>query len=203
LTSHGLGYRKRLSITRRIAMWKKTDASSPTVEQPIAPQPPAPQQVVRESGVIGPSITIKGDISGDGDLVIQGRVEGRVELRRNNITIGKNGAVKADIYGKVISIEGEVQGNVYGEEKIIIRSSGVLRGNIVAPRVNLEEGSKFKGSIDMDSKSQEKPLAGSAEAKPPETDDAAKAVSEPVRKSGEDGKKPSFSLKADQPHSRT
>jgi cytoskeletal protein CcmA (bactofilin family) len=186
-------------------MWKKTDASYPPAEQPTSHQPPAPQPTVsvRESAVIGPSITIKGDISGDGDLVIQGRVEGRVDLRRNNITIGKNGAVKADIYGKIISIEGEVQGNVYGDEKIIIRSSGVLRGNIVAPSVNLEEGSKFKGSIDMDAKTQEKPVVSSPEARLPNTADSEKNASEPSKKGAEDGKKPSFSLKADQPPSRT
>jgi cytoskeletal protein CcmA (bactofilin family) len=183
-------------------MWKKTDASNPSVEHPIAPQSPAPQQTMRTGAVIGPSITVKGDISGDEDLIIQGRVEGRVDLRRNNITIGKNGTVKADVFGKTISIEGEIHGNVYGEEKIIIRSSGVLRGNIVAPRVNLEEGSKFKGSIDMDSKSQEKPAVSSPEPKLPNAEEAAIPAFEAGKK-GEDGKKPSFSLKADQPTSRT
>jgi cytoskeletal protein CcmA (bactofilin family) len=67
--------------------------------------------------MIGPSIVIKGTVSGDEDLLVQGRVEGSIEL---------------------------------GSEKVVISKSGNVRGNIVAPRVTLEDGAKFKGSIDMD-----------------------------------------------------
>ena len=106
---------------------------------------------MKDRAVIGPSISIKGELAGEEDLLIQGRVEGKIDLKKHNVTVGKNGRVKADIIGKVISIEGEVQGNLFGEEKIVLRQSGVVRGNITAPRVNLEDGAKFKGSIDMDS----------------------------------------------------
>ena len=102
--------------------------------------------------MIGPTILIKGDLTGEEDLLIDGRVEGRVELRKHNITIGKNGRVKADLYGKVITVEGEVHGNLYGEEQLILRQSSTVRGNILAPRVVLEDGANFKGSIDMSSK---------------------------------------------------
>ena len=74
--------------------------------------------------------------------------------KNNNITVGRNGRIKADIYGKVISIEGEVEGNLFGDEKIVLRQSGVVRGNMTAPRVNLEDGAKFKGSIDMDARGE-------------------------------------------------
>ncbi len=94
--------------------------------------------------------------------MIHGRVEGKINFKQHNVTVGKNGRVKADIVGKIISIEGEVEGNVYGEDKIIIRRSGTIRGNITAPRVNLEDGSKFKGSIDMDDPSEKPSKIGDA-----------------------------------------
>ncbi len=141
-------------------MWKKSDTQYPQpepVHQPSVPiHNPSPVEQLRERAIIGPSILIKGDVLGEEDLVIQGQVEGRIELRQHNVTVGKNGRVKADIWGKIISVEGEVFGNIFGEEKIVIRSSGALHGNITAPRVTLEDGSKFKGSIDMDSRQVEK-----------------------------------------------
>jgi cytoskeletal protein CcmA (bactofilin family) len=106
----------------------------------------------KERALIGPTIFIKGDLTGEEDLLIDGRVEGKVELRKHNITVGKNGRVKADLYGKVITVEGEVHGNLYGEEQLVLRQSSTVRGNIVAPRVVLEDGANFKGSIDMSPK---------------------------------------------------
>jgi cytoskeletal protein CcmA (bactofilin family) len=106
-----------------------------------------------ERATIGPSISIKGEISGEQDLTIQGQVEGTIDLNQNNVTIVKNGCVKGDICGKIISIEGEVEGDLFGEEKIVVRGTGVVRGNMMAPRVILEDGAKFKGNIDMESES--------------------------------------------------
>jgi len=67
--------------------------------------------------------------------------------------VGKSGRIKGNICGKVISIEGEVRGNLVGEERIVLRQSGKVRGDMRAPRINLEEGAKFKGDIDTDSES--------------------------------------------------
>jgi cytoskeletal protein CcmA (bactofilin family) len=137
-------------------MWKKNDMQYPSQPEPQSVPVHSPVEQLRERAIIGSSVVIKGEISGEEDLVIQGQVEGRIELRQYNVTVGKNGRVKADVYGKIISVEGEVHGNIFGEEKIVIRSTGALHGNIVAPRVTLEDGSKFKGSIDMDSRATEK-----------------------------------------------
>ena len=133
-------------------MWKKQDSENPQPEVPI-PQPRSnPVEPRREGAIIGPSISIKGELTGEEDLIIQGSFEGKVDLRQNNVTVGKSGHVKADIHGKIISVEGEVEGNLFGEEQIVIRRSGTVWGNITAARVSLEDGSKFKGSIDMDPK---------------------------------------------------
>ena len=114
--------------------------------------------------IIGPKISIKGNLTGEEDLLIEGSLDGIIEMRRHNVTIGKKGQIKADIYGKIIVVEGTVEGNLYGEEQLIVRQSGTVRGNIVSPRVALEDGSNFKGNIDMSPK--EKPAAAASPAKP-------------------------------------
>lgn len=105
---------------------------------------------LKERAIIGSSINVKGTLGGEEDLIIQGHVEGKIKLPNNSVTIGKNGHIQADIHGKVISIEGDVEGNLFASEKIVVRQNGVVRGNMDAPRINLEDGAKFKGSIDMD-----------------------------------------------------
>ncbi len=139
-------------------MWRKSEPAEPSFEPTPAPQakaapePRYPMGHTKERAVIGPTITIKGDLTGEEDVLIEGRVEGKIELRHHSITIGKNGRIKADIYGKTITVEGDVEGNLYGEEQLVVRQTGNVRGNIVSPRVALEDGSNFKGSIDMSSK---------------------------------------------------
>jgi cytoskeletal protein CcmA (bactofilin family) len=112
-----------------------------------------------ESGstIIGPSISIKGEITGEGDLTVQGQVEGIIDFKKNNVTIGRTGRIKADINGRSITIEGEVEGNLLGEKKIVLRPSGRVRGDMRAPAINLEEGAKFKGNIAMEAWDEKQP----------------------------------------------
>jgi cytoskeletal protein CcmA (bactofilin family) len=100
--------------------------------------------------MIGPSITIKGEVSGEEDLLIQGRVEGTINLSSNQVSVGESGEVSANIQAKNVKIDGKVTGDITGIEKVVISKSGNVRGNIIAPRVILEDGALFKGSIDMD-----------------------------------------------------
>ena len=110
--------------------------------------------------VISSTISIKGDLAGEEDLSIEGRFEGKIESRHHRVTVGKSGRIQGDIYGKAIAVEGTVEGNLYGEEQLIVRRSATIRGNIVSPRIVLEDGSNFKGSIDMGPK--EKPTTAPA-----------------------------------------
>ena len=99
--------------------------------------------------MIGPTIKIKGNVTGDENLVIEGTVDGSVELPGHDLVIGQSGHVKANLVAKTIKIEGQITGDVTGSEKVILAKSGRVEGNIVAPRVTLEDGAKFKGSIDI------------------------------------------------------
>lgn len=99
--------------------------------------------------VLSPSIAVKGDISGTEDLVLEGKMEGTISLPKNEILIGPDGQVKADLTALKVSIEGHVTGDIRGSERVVIKHSGKVEGNIVAPRVVLEDGCQFKGSVEM------------------------------------------------------
>ena len=142
-------------------MWKKND------EAPVKPKPAdqtnAPFQTPKaaERSVMGPTLSFKGEIFGEENLVIQSEVEGLVDLRNNSVTIGRNGRLKADLYGKSVTIEGKVIGNIVGFDSVRITQTGSVKGNVTSPRVTLEDGARFKGSIDM-----EMPKNKTAEDKP-------------------------------------
>lgn len=106
--------------------------------------------IAEDVAIIGASIVIKGEIRGSEDIVIEGQVEGAINLNGHQVSIGKSGDVNADIQANVVQIDGKVSGDVCADEKVIISRSGNVNGNIVAPRVMLEDGAIFKGSIDMD-----------------------------------------------------
>lgn len=103
---------------------------------------------------IGKSIVIKGELSGSEDLTIEGGVEGKIELRDHVLTIGSNGRIKAQIVAKAIVVLGHVAGNLTATEKVEIRETGSVEGDVVAPRVAIADGSHFRGSVDMQRKEQ-------------------------------------------------
>lgn len=100
--------------------------------------------------VIGPSIQIDGTLKGDEDLLIQGKVDGTIELKKNSVTIGESGTVKADIFAHTVVVEGQVEGKIVGSERVVMRQTAKIRGTLIAPRVMLEDGAQFNGTIDMD-----------------------------------------------------
>ena len=103
-----------------------------------------------DAAVIGRSIRINGDLSGDEDLRIEGDVSGTVELRNSALTIGKEGKVKAGVYAKSIAVDGETTGDLYATECVSVHANARVQGNIIAPRVSIVEGAHFRGSIEMD-----------------------------------------------------
>lgn len=111
-----------------------------------------------DTAVIGRSIQINGDLRGDEDLRIEGDVSGTVELRNSALTIGKEGKVKAGVYAKSIAVDGETNGDLYATERVSVHVNARVQGNIIAPRVSIEEGAHFKGSIEMDPAAIEKAL---------------------------------------------
>jgi cytoskeletal protein CcmA (bactofilin family) len=125
--------------------------------QPPAPAPvattasaPAPVHTQRRGSntVIGTNLTVRGDISADENITIEGTVEGTIETT-NDVIIAPEGKVKADIRANVITISGRVKGNMFATHKVDLTSTGQLEGNIHAPKLAIAESAMFKGSIDM------------------------------------------------------
>ncbi len=139
-------------------MFKKDQSDhTPSAPTPAAPAAAGRRQTPPHGGgpaVIGPSITIKGDVTGDEDLTILGKVQGTVNLAQHNVTIGPSGRVKADVRGRMVIVEGEVDGDLKAGEQIILRHTAKVEGSISAPRVALEDGAVFRGAIEMDSASK-------------------------------------------------
>ena len=139
-------------------MFKKDQNDhTPSTLAPTAPAAAGKRQTPSQGGasaVLGPSITIKGDVSGDEDLMILGKVQGTVNLAQHNVTIGPSGRVKADVRGRMVIVEGEVDGDLKAAEQIVLRRTAKVEGSISAPRVALEDGAVFRGAIEMDSASK-------------------------------------------------
>ncbi len=127
-------------------------SEEPSVGSDPAPRPEQYRELSdsRSTAVIGSTIKVKGEVSGEENLIVEGTVEGSVSLKGHDLTIGQKGRVDADLSATTVKVEGQVTGDINGAEKVIITKSGRVLGNIVAPRVTLEDGAKFKGSIDMD-----------------------------------------------------
>jgi len=105
-----------------------------------------------KSVFIGQSIFIRGELTGNEDMTIEGKVEGNIQLKDHNVTIGSNGTIEAEILAKNITIMGTVQGDVHAESLVEIKKTGKLTGNIIAPRVIIEDGARFRGSIEMETR---------------------------------------------------
>jgi len=125
-------------------------AAAPAVESNVGAYRAPAASSTGKSAVLGATIRIKGDISGDENLLIEGQVEGSVNLSTHELTIGKTGKVNANLAARVIRIDGEVNGDITGKEKVLVSSSSNIKGTIVTPKMTLEEGARFKGTIDID-----------------------------------------------------
>ena len=88
----------------------------------------------RKASVLGPTLKFKGELTADEDLMIQGHVNGEIRLPKNKVTIGQSGRVEADVYGKSIRVEGQVKGNLYGEQDVVVLATKAHEIASVAPR---------------------------------------------------------------------
>jgi cytoskeletal protein CcmA (bactofilin family) len=102
-----------------------------------------------EGANIGKSVVIKGELSGSEDLYVDGNVEGKIELRNHRLTVGPNGNVKADVSAKAVVIQGKLDGTVNASERVELRKSAVVTGDVTAQRIAVEEGAFLKGKVEV------------------------------------------------------
>ena len=134
---------------------------------PVAPQirpveTPKMDNFRADVAHIGKSVIVKGELSGSEDLYLDGEVEGSIELRGHSLTIGPNGRVRANVNAKDVVVHGKVDGNVKGTDRVELKKSAVLNGDISTQRIMIEDGAFFKGSIDI----QRADKAGDSKAEP-------------------------------------
>src|SRR5579864_5708693 len=132
-----------------------SNVSSVAVTTPAAVVPPRaaapvprPENFRAEMAHIGKSVLIKGELSGSEDLYLDGEVEGSVELKQHSLTIGPHGQVRANIHAREVVVHGKVDGNESGDERVELKKSAVLTGDIATQRIMIEDGAFFKGAID-------------------------------------------------------
>ena len=102
-----------------------------------------------EQATIGRTVVIKGEVSGNESLYIDGRVEGSVTFKDHRVTVGRNGVVQANISAREVVIMGKVTGNVECSDRVDIRSEGTLTGDVVSARISVEDGAMLRGSVQL------------------------------------------------------
>jgi cytoskeletal protein CcmA (bactofilin family) len=131
-----------------------------------------------EQATIGRSLVIKGELSGSEALYIDGRIEGKISLPDNRVTIGRNGSVQANITAREVVVMGKVSGNIECSDRVDIRSEGSVTGDVSTIRISVEDGAVLKGGIEVRSnerkQNQSQPQAKPAEAQ--KTAEPAKAM---------------------------
>jgi cytoskeletal protein CcmA (bactofilin family) len=104
----------------------------------------------KQAATLGPGLTIKGQILGDEDLHIEGKVEGPITLKGQRLTVGKTGEVVSDVQAKEIVVFGKVRGNLHASDRVEVKNDGSVIGNITGGRVLIEDGAYLKGQIEIE-----------------------------------------------------
>jgi cytoskeletal protein CcmA (bactofilin family) len=144
-------------------MWNQIDRQSsvPKSSAPIPPASSAPALAPikqqdstirkRESTVacIGKSVVVKGEVTSAEDLVIEGRVEGKIDLQGHSLVVGQGGDIRAEIVAKSVIVHGTVTGNVTARERVEVRETGAIEGDIVTPGLAVSEGAVLSGRVEM------------------------------------------------------
>lgn len=132
-------------------MWKKSDDEQPSDKTTTpAGRSLRPNSSTRDKAIIGESLVFRGEISGDENLLIEGRLEGSATLKRCTITVGQNGNIEGTLSAQTIDIKGRVKGDIDAEEMIVLHETARVEGTLNAGRLVLRDGCQFKGSVEMD-----------------------------------------------------
>jgi cytoskeletal protein CcmA (bactofilin family) len=132
-------------------MWNRegsvrTDAIKSPANQPDSPALPAEER--RVVAWVGKSVIFKGTLISSEDMTIDGQVEGTIEIRDQGLTIGPDADIRADIVARTVTIHGTVIGNIRASDKVDIRDTGRIDGDLVSPRIILADGALVRGRVD-------------------------------------------------------
>ena len=124
--------------------------------------PKAPDAARGEMIFIGQSVVIKGELSCGEDLYIDGQVEGTIDPKGNRLTIGPNGRVKANVTARVVVVQGKLEGSIQASDRVDLKQSAVVTGDIAAQRISIDEGAYFKGRVNIQREAPKKEVVRAA-----------------------------------------
>jgi len=140
--SAGVGSRRPTGTTHGVSLRPQEPAQKIQTVQPVDDLHP-------DVTHIGHSIAIKGEISGSGDVYLDGELEGSIELPDGNLTVGPNGHIRASLRARHIVVQGRAYGNLHGIERVELKKSAALEGDILTQRVAIEDGAQLKGAVQV------------------------------------------------------
>jgi cytoskeletal protein CcmA (bactofilin family) len=133
-------------------MLQSTDNANKSQYTPSAPNTVTPLKTTTspiEQATIGRTLVIKGEVTGNESLYIDGRIEGSITFKDHRVTVGRNGVVQANIAAREVVIMGKVTGNVECSDRVDIRSEGTLNGDVISQRISVEDGAQLRGSVQL------------------------------------------------------
>ncbi len=125
-------------------MPKRPSAEQNSIDLISLPEIDVPEGITS----LGQTIAVKGELSAAEHIIIEGRFEGQLDVPDHGVAVGRLAIVKAEVLARTITVLGRAKGNLTAAEKVEIRNGGSVEGRIVAPKVAIEEGAYFKGSVD-------------------------------------------------------
>ena len=137
-------------------MWSREDVvNSPDPRSQTGERHPADQRLVERSTMrIGATVVIKGDLSASEDLTLDGMMEGKIQVPDHMLTVGPDAKITAEVSAKIIVISGAVTGNVMAGDKVEIRETGSVQGDVSAPRLVMADGARLQGKVDMPARAE-------------------------------------------------
>ena len=142
-------------------MWRRTSETKPPLsspEPPAAPPPAAfersvpaaPAEPLAVKTVLSRGVALKGELSGREDVFIEGDFEGKIRVSGAGVTIGANGRVTAEVEADEIVVEGRIEGSLRARQRLAIRHTGHVIGDIATPRLAIEDGAVMSGRVEME-----------------------------------------------------
>ena len=124
--------------------------------------PKAPDTARGEMTFIGKSIVIKGELWCSEDLYIDGQVEGTIDPKGNRLTIGPHGRVKANVNASAVVVQGKLEGSIQASDRVDLKQSAVVTGDIATQRISIDDGAYFKGRVNIQKESPKKEVVHAA-----------------------------------------
>ena len=130
--------------------------------------PKVPDTAGSEMSLIGESVVIKGELSCSEDLYIDGQVEGTIDPKGTRLTIGPNGSVKANVNACAVIVQGKLEGTIHASDRVDLKQSAIVVGDITTQRISIEEGAHLKGSVNIQKEAPKKEVLGGIALSPTE-----------------------------------